>query len=121
VRCFEYGKRFAAKMRADTISRIVRKKKAQVRAIRFQERDAPHVVRSVSRDDAQPGVEQVVALLEEVPIVDRESLHHFGRLTLEHSVVLAIRDERERAQAKEVAVHLEFRQRVTELVNGCCR
>ena len=48
-------------------------------------------------------------------------LHRLGRLVLNRSRVGPVQDERQRAVAEEVAVDLQFRQRVAELADGRVR
>ena len=53
---------------------------AQVRGMRFEQRQPPQVVRAVARHDAQPGIQQVVGLVEERAVVGRKHLHRLRPL-----------------------------------------
>ena len=66
----------------------------------------------------EPGVQQVVGLVEERPVVGGEHLHRLGGLVLEGAGVVAVQHERQRALAEEVAVDLQLGQRVAELAHG---
>ena len=81
-------------VRTDRIAVIEREQEAQVRDIRFEQREPPQVVRAVARHDAQPGVQQVVGLLEEAAVVDGHRLHRLGRLVLQRTGVGAVQHER---------------------------
>ena len=50
---------------------IDREEKAEIRRMRLEHGDAAEVVGTVPRDDAEPGIEQVVRFVEERAIVDR--------------------------------------------------
>ena len=115
VRRLEHGQRLPPQMGAHRLAVIEREQEAQIGEIRFEQREPPEIVRAVAGDDGQPGVEQVVGLFEETPVVDGHRLHGLGRLVLNRSRVGPVQDERQRALAEEVAVHLQLRQRVTEL------
>ena len=94
VRRLEDGQGLLSKVRAHGVAVIEREQEAQVREVRFEQREAPKVVRAVSRDDAQPGVEQVVGLLEEAAVVDGHGLHRLGGLVLQRARVRAVQHER---------------------------
>ena len=56
---------FALQMRADRLALVEREQEAQVGEVRLEQRQSPQVVGAVARHDAQPGVQQVVGLLEQ--------------------------------------------------------
>ena len=121
VRRLEDRQRFLSKVRADGVAVIEREQEAQVREVRLEQREPPKVVRAVARDDAQPGVQQVVGLLEEAAVVDGHRLHRLGGLLLQRARIRAVQHERQRAPPEEVAVDLELRQRVAELADRRAR
>ena len=110
VRRLEDRQRFLPEVRADGIAVIEREQEAQVGDVRFEQREASQVVRAVAGHDAQPGVQQVVGLLEEAAVVHGHRLHGFGRLVLQRARVGAVQHQRQRALAEEVAVDLQFGQ-----------
>src|SRR5688572_8657629 len=106
VRCpmrrFEDGQGFLSKVWAHGVAVIERKQETQIREIGFEDREAPKIVRAVSRDDAQPGVEQVVGLLEKAPVVDGHGFHGLGGLMLQRAWVRTVQNECEGAPPEEV-------------------
>ena len=121
VRRLEDRERFLAQVRTDPFALVAREQEAHVRKVRFEQRDPSQVVRAVPRHDAQPGIEQVVGLFEQTPVVHRHGLHRFGGLVLQDPRVLPVEGERQRAAAEEVAVDLQLRQRVAKLADGGVR
>ena len=119
--CLEDGQRFPPEMRTDRIAVIEREQEAQVREIRFEECESSEIMCAVARNDAQPGVQQVVRLLEEATVVNGHRLHRLGRLVLERTGVGVVQHERERALTEEVAVDLQFRERIAELLHRGAR
>ena len=105
-------------MAANGLSGVQREQEAQIRQIRFEKREAPQVVGGVSRHDAQPRIEEVITLVEHAPVMSREHLHRLCRRGLERSRLRAVQDQRERTDSEEVAVHLEFGERVAQLPHG---
>ena len=101
MRRLEDGQRFLSKVRADGVAVIEREEETQVREVGFEHREASKIVRAVSRDDAQPGVEQVVGLLEEAAVVDGHGFHGLGGLMLQCSWVRAVQHECEGAPPKK--------------------
>ena len=87
IRCLvarlEDGERLGVQMGAARLAAIEREQKAQIRVVRFEERQPPEVVGAVARHDAQPGVEQVVRLLDERAVVRGHHLDGFGRRSLQ--------------------------------------
>ena len=116
MRRLEDGQRLLPKVRAHGVAVIEREQEAQVREVRFEQREAPKVVRAVAGDDAQPGVQQVVGLLEETAVVNGHGLHGLGGLMLQRAGSVSVQHQRERALAEEVPVDLQLRQRVAELL-----
>src|SRR3954471_8038766 len=104
-------------MRTYRVAVIESEQKAQIGEIRLEQRQSSEVVGAVAWDDGKPRVEQVVRLVEEAPVMDGHGLHRFGRLVLNRSAISSVQDERQRAVPKEVALDLEFRQRVAELTD----
>ena len=117
-RRLEYGERLASQVRADWLPVIEREQKTQVGQVRLEQRQAPKVVSAVPRDNAQPRVEEAVGLLEEAAVVDGHRLHRFGRLVLERPRVRPVQHKGERASSEEVAVNLQFGERIAKLADG---
>src|SRR5262249_46145010 len=88
VRGLEYGEGLPTKMTAGAFAGVEREQEAQIRGVRLEDREASEIVSGISRDDAQPGVEEVVRLLEQAPVVDRHRLLRFGRVVLERPRIL---------------------------------
>ena len=89
---------------------VEREQEAQVRQVRFEQRQPSKIVRAVAGDDAEPGIEQVVGLLEEAAVVHGQRLHRLGGLLLSARGSVAVQDQRQRALAEEVAVDFELRE-----------
>ena len=104
-----------AEMRADPFAAVQREQEAEVRGVGLEQRQAAQVVGAVAGHDAQPGVQQVVGLLEQAAVVHRDHLHRLGRLVLQLAAIVAVQDERQGTGAKEVAVDLELRQGIAQL------
>ena len=51
----------------------------------------------------EPGVQEVVGLLEEAPVVHRHYLHRLGRVVLECPSIVAVQREREGARPRRSA------------------
>ena len=94
---------------------IEREEKAQVGVVRLEQRQPPEVVGAVAGHDAQPGVEQVVGLLDERAVVGRHHLDRFRRGALDDARVAVEQHQRQGTFAEEVAVDLQLGQRVAEL------
>ena len=80
---------------------VEREQEAQVRQVRLEQRQPAQVVGAVAGNDAEPGVQQVVALLEGAAVVGGEHLHGLGRGGLQGAPVRAVQDQRERAAPKK--------------------
>ena len=100
VRRLEHRQRLLSKVRADGVAVIEREQEAQVRQVRFEQREASKIVRAVPRDDAQPRVEEVVGLLEEAAVVDRHRLHRLSGLVLERARIRPVQHERRASSAR---------------------
>ena len=72
VRRLEDRQRLSLEVCAHSFALIEREHEAQIRRIRFQQRQTAQVVSAVPRDDAQPGVQKVVGLVEHSAVVDSE-------------------------------------------------
>ncbi len=88
MRGLEDRQRLPPQMHALTLTLIEREHEAQIRGIRLQERQPSHIVCAVSRDDAQPGVQEIVRLVEQQTVVDGERLPRFRGLLLESTSVV---------------------------------
>src|SRR5262249_37362235 len=96
VRGLEYRECLATEVAADALARVEREQKAQIRGIGLQNGESAQVVSAVSRDDAQPGVEKVVRLLEQTAVVHSHRLLGFGRLVLECTRIFAVHNHGQR-------------------------
>ena len=115
VRRLEDGQRLALEVGAHAFALIEREQEAQIRGIRFQQRQPPQVVRAVPRDDAQPGVQQVVGLLEDGAVVDGNAFLASAACCWRARASCAVQDQRQRTLPEEVPVDLRLGQRVAEL------
>ena len=117
----EDGQRRLVQVRTDPFAGIRREQEAEIRQIGFQQRQATHVVRAVAGDDTEPGIEQVIALVEQHPVMDGKDLHRFRRLMVQRARIQIVQHERQRRVPKEVAVNLQLGQRVAQLMDGRVR
>ena len=78
----EYGQCLSTQMGAHRLAVIEREQEAQIGEIRFEDGEPAEIVSTVARNNRQPGIQQVVGLFEEAPIVHGHRLHRFGRLVL---------------------------------------
>ena len=108
----------ALQMRAAWLAGVQGEEKAQIGIVRFEQRQATQVVRAVAGDDGEPGVEEVVGLVDERPVMAGQHLDGLGRRPVECARVLAEEHQREGALAEEVAVDLELGEGVAELADG---
>ena len=81
----------------------------------LEHREPAEVAGTVAWNDAQPGVQQVVGLVDEGAVVQAQRLGGLRRLMLDSPKVVAVQDERQRAVAEDVAVDFDVGQRVAEL------
>ena len=72
MRRLEDGQGFAPEVRADALAAVQREQEAEVRGVRLEQRQAAQVLGAVAGHDAQPGVQQVVGLLEQAAVVHGE-------------------------------------------------
>jgi hypothetical protein len=115
VRRLEDGQSLSLQMGIHRLTLINVEHEAQICRVGLEQRQAPEVVGAISRNDAQPGVQQVVGLIEDGAIMNGDCLGRFGGLLLEDSSFGTMQHQRQRAVTEEVAVDLGLRQRVTEL------
>ena len=122
MRGFEYRECLAAKVAAGSLARVEREQEAQIRSVRLQDSEPAQIVSAVPGHDAQPGVQQVVRLLEQAAVVDSHRLLGFGCLVLKRPRILPVYDDGQRCAAEEMPVHFELGQSVAELSDGrACR
>ena len=69
----EDGQRSRREDGADRLAVIEREQEAQIGDVRFEQREPAEVVGAVAGNDREPGVEQVVGLLEQAAIVDGQT------------------------------------------------
>src|SRR5690242_15879008 len=74
MRGLENRQTFRAKVRVDRISHARREKERKIRVRRAEHPELTEVVHVVARDDREPGVQRVVALLDNAGIVNGEHL-----------------------------------------------
>lgn len=117
VRRLEHRKRLAPQMRADGGPLVPGEQETHVGQVRLEEREPTQVVRAVARDDGQPGVQQVVGLLEQAAVVDRHGLHGFRRLSLERAAVNAVKHEGQGRLSEVVAVDLHLGEGIAQLAH----
>ena len=108
-------------VRTARLAGVQGEEEAQVGIVRFEQRQTTEVVRTVAGDDGEPGVQEVVRLVDERAVMAGQHLDGLGGRPLEGARVLAEEDQRERAVAEEVPVHLELGQGVAELPDGGAR
>src|SRR5262249_49558835 len=106
VRRLEDGERLSTKMAAGALAGIQSEQEAEIRGVRLKDGESSQIVSAVSGNDAQPGVQQIVRLLEQAAVVHRHGLLRFGSLVLERLRVLAVEDNRQRCAPKEMSVDL---------------
>ena len=71
-------------MSARRTSTIEREQKAQIRAVRFEHRQSPKVVRAVAGDDAEPSIQEVVRFVDERAVMGARSESVLARQTCAH-------------------------------------
>ncbi len=121
VRRLEYRQRLLSQVRAHGIAMVEREQEAQVSEVRFEQRQTSKIVCAVPRNDAQPGIEQVVGLFEEAAVVHCHRLHRLSGLVLQRAGVRPVQHEGERATTEEVTVDLHLSERVTKLTDSRTR
>src|SRR3954453_8277709 len=122
MRGLEYRECLSAKVAAGSLARVEREQEAHVRSVRLEDGESAQIVSAVPGHDAQPGVQQIVRLLEQAAVVDGHRLLDFGRVVLKRARIVPVYDDGQRGAAEEMPVHFELSQGITELSNGrACR
>ena len=83
LRRVEHRERFASEVRVGLGAGVLREQQREVGVVRVQQMHRPDVVGAVARQDGQPGVEQVVALVGHLRIVRGEGLETGAHAALE--------------------------------------
>src|SRR4051794_29851822 len=109
VRRLEDCQRLLLQVWADTFTLIESEDKAQIRGVGLQKRQPSQVVNTIARDDAHPGVQKVVGLFEQRPVVYRKRFPGLSRLLLKSPSVVSLQNQRQGTLPEEVPVHLGFR------------
>ncbi len=91
--------------------------KAEIGTVRLEQRQTAKVVGAVARNDAHPGIEEVVALLDEAAVVRGQDLGRLGGGALEGAAVHTVQENGERTLAEEMAMHLQLGHGVAELLD----
>src|ERR1700704_1067134 len=90
MRGLEYRECLAAEVAAGTLARVEREQEAHVRSVRLQDSESAQIVSAIPGHDAQPGVQQVVRLLEQAAVVDGHRLLDFGCVVLKRTRILPV-------------------------------
>ena len=90
MRGLEYRECLAAKVAAGSLARVEREQEAHIRSVRLEDSESAQIVSAVPGHDAQPGVQQVVRLLEQAAVVDSHRLLGFGCVVLKRTRILPV-------------------------------
>src|SRR5438132_12522862 len=97
---------------------IEREQKAQIRAVGLQQRQTPEIVRTITWHDTEPGVQQVVGLIDKRAVMRSQHLDGFSSCAFDGAGLVVVEHEGERALAEEVPVDFQLGQCVGELLHS---
>src|SRR6478609_5737414 len=86
----EYSECLSAKVAAGSLAGVEREQEAHIRSVRLEDGESAQIVSAVPGHDAQPGVQQVVRLLEQAAVVDGHRLLDFSCVVLKRTRILPV-------------------------------